>query len=93
MGYVRQCAARQGLVSGALPGRLVLPANEDGAPPPPPLMLAFDAQAAVADDPQAAALREVTLSLDVCHRTRPRRNRSPPGTALHMRWLKTWTPT
>ena len=63
VGYVQQCAARQGLVSGALPGRLVLPANEDGAPPL--LMLAFDAQAALADDPQAAALREVTLSLDV----------------------------
>jgi ZipA, C-terminal FtsZ-binding domain len=63
VGYVQQCAARQGLVSGAVPGRLVLPANEEGAPPL--LVLGFDAQAALADDPQAAALREVTLSLDV----------------------------
>ena len=63
VGYVQQCAGRQGLVSGAVPGRLVLPADEDGAPPL--LVLGFDAQAALADDPQAAALREVTLSLDV----------------------------
>ena len=46
-----------------MPGRLGLPANEKAAPPL--LVLAFDAQAALADDPQAAALREVTLSLDV----------------------------
>jgi len=63
VGYVQQCASRQGLVGGAVPGRMVLPANEEGAPPL--LVLAFDAQAALADDPQAAALREVTLSLDV----------------------------
>jgi len=63
VGYVQQCAGRQGLVPGAVPGRLVLPAAEEGAPPV--LVLEFDAQAALADDPQAAALREVILSLDV----------------------------
>jgi hypothetical protein len=66
VGYVQQSALRQGLVSGALSGRMVLPSTEEGAPPL--LVLAFDAQtalAAMADDPQAAALREITLSLDV----------------------------
>jgi hypothetical protein len=63
VGYVQQCAGRQGLVPGAVAGRLVLPSAEDGAPPV--LVLEFDAQAALAEDPQAAALREVILSLDV----------------------------
>jgi hypothetical protein len=63
VGYVQQCAARQGLVPGAVAGRLVLPSAEEGAPPV--LVLEFDAQAALAEDPQAAALREVILSLDV----------------------------
>jgi len=40
-----------------------MPAAEEGAPPV--LVLAFDAQAALAEDPQAAALREVSLTLDV----------------------------
>lgn len=63
VGYVQQCAGRNGFVPGALPGRLVLPGAEDGAPPV--LVLAFDAQAALAEDPQAASLREVSLTLDV----------------------------
>ncbi len=61
--YVQQTAARHGFVPGALPGRLVLPAAEEGAPPV--LVLGFDAQTALSDDPQNAALREVDLSLDV----------------------------
>jgi len=63
--FVQQVAARQGLVPAA-PGRLVLPADEEGAPPV--LVLAVDAQAALAalgDDPQAAAVRQCTLTLDV----------------------------
>ncbi len=63
VGYVQQCAGRQGLTPGAVAGRLVLPSAEDSAPPV--LVLEFDAQAALAEDPQAAALREVNLSLDV----------------------------
>jgi hypothetical protein len=63
VGYVQQCAARQGLVPGVVPGRLVLPAAEEGDPPV--LVLEFDPQAALADDPQSAALRELVLSLDV----------------------------
>jgi hypothetical protein len=63
VGFVHQAAARQGFVPGAVPGRLVLPAAEPGAAPV--LVLAFDAQAALAEDPGRASLREVTLSLDV----------------------------
>ena len=62
-GYVQQNAARIGFVPGVIPGRLVLPASVPGAPPV--LGLAFDSQAAMADDPNQAALRTVTLSLDV----------------------------
>lgn len=63
VGFIQQSAARQGFVAGSLPGRLVLPAQEEGAPPI--LVLGFDPQAALAEDPAAAALREVTLSLDL----------------------------
>ncbi len=63
VGYIQQCALRQGFVPGAVPGRMVLPSAEEGAPPV--LVLGFDAQAALADDPNQAAVREVTLSLDV----------------------------
>jgi hypothetical protein len=63
VGYLQQCAGRHGFVPGVVPGRLVLPATEDGAPPL--LVLSFDHQAALAEDPGEAALREVTLSLDV----------------------------
>ncbi len=63
VGYVQQCAARHGFVPGPVPGRMVLPSAEEGAPPM--LVLAYDAQAALADDPQKAAVRECHLSLDV----------------------------
>jgi hypothetical protein len=62
-GFVHQHAARAGFVPGAIPGRMVLPASVPGAPPV--LVLAFPPQAALADDPSMAAVREVTLSLDV----------------------------
>lgn len=63
VGFIQQSAARQGFVPGSLPGRLVLPSPEPGAPPV--LVLGFDPQAALAEDPAAAALRDITLSLDV----------------------------
>ncbi len=63
VGYLQQAAGRHGFVPGVLPGRLVLPGAEEGAPPV--LVLGFDAQAALADDPSVAAVRSVTLSLDV----------------------------
>ena len=62
-GYVAQNAAKLGFVAGAIPGRMVLPASERGAAAL--LGLSFDTQAAMAEDPEQTALREVTLSLDV----------------------------
>lgn len=67
-GYVQQNAARLGFVAGAIPGRMVLPAPQQGGAPM--LGLAFDTQAAMAEDPEQTALREVTLSLDVPQVTR-----------------------
>jgi hypothetical protein len=62
-GYVQQHAARLGFVAGAIPARMVLPSTTPGAPPI--LVLSFDTQAALAEDPTQAALRELTLSVDV----------------------------
>lgn len=67
-GYVHQNAARLGFVAGAIAGRLVLPATQDGMPPL--LVLAFDSQAALAEDPAQSAIREVSLHLDVAHAER-----------------------
>ena len=62
-GYVQQSAGRLGFVTGAIPGRMVLPATQPGHAPI--LGLSFDTQAAMAEDPEQTALRELTLSLDV----------------------------
>ncbi|MEN9781256.1 MAG: hypothetical protein RL014_2404 [Pseudomonadota bacterium] len=62
-GFVQQHAARLGFVAGVIPGRMVLPAAVSGEPPL--VGLTFDSQAALADDPTQAAIRQVTLSLDV----------------------------
>jgi len=62
-GYVQQSAAPLGFVAGTMPGRLVLPAPEPGLPPL--LTLSYDAQAAMSDEPERSALREVGLSVDV----------------------------
>ncbi|MCW5285655.1 cell division protein FtsZ [Verminephrobacter eiseniae] len=62
-GYVQQNATRLGFVPGAMPGRLVLPASQPGAPPM--LTLSYDTQAALADDPDQSALRDISLGLDV----------------------------
>ena len=63
VGYILQHAGHHGFVPGVVPGRLVLPSADEGAPPI--LMLTFDSQAAFADDPNLAAVRDVTLSFDV----------------------------
>jgi hypothetical protein len=63
VGFVQQMAHRLGMVAGAVPGRWVLPSGEEGAPPM--LVLSVDAQAALAEDPQGAVVRECQLSLDV----------------------------
>jgi hypothetical protein len=66
VGFVQQVVLRQGLLPGAVPGRWVMPAAEEGAPPM--LVLSVDAQAALAalgDSPQAAIVRDCQLVLDV----------------------------
>ncbi len=63
MGYVQQQAIRHGFLPGALPGRLVMPSQEEGAPPI--LTLQFDAQAAFAENEEQATLRELLLCFDV----------------------------
>ncbi|RZJ05101.1 MAG: cell division protein FtsZ, partial [Haliea sp.] len=62
-GYVQQSAAQAGFVAGSIPGRMVLPGSLQGHAPM--LGLSFDTQAAMADEPEQTALRELTLSLDV----------------------------
>jgi hypothetical protein len=64
-GYVAQHAARLGFVAGALPGRMVLSGSQSGHAPI--LSLVFDPQAAMAEDPEQSALREIALSLEVTH--------------------------
>jgi hypothetical protein len=62
-GYIHQNAARLGFVAGVIPGRLVLPASVEGLPPV--LVLSFDSQAALAEDPAQSAIRDIALHLDV----------------------------
>ncbi|MEZ5663227.1 MAG: cell division protein ZipA C-terminal FtsZ-binding domain-containing protein [Burkholderiaceae bacterium] len=64
-GYVAREAAKVGFVPGALPGRMVLPGSQIGQGPV--LSLSFDPQAAMAEDPEQSALRELSLSLEVTH--------------------------
>jgi len=70
-GYLTQMAAQQGFVPGQLPGRMVLPAAVEGAAPL--LSLAFDSQAALAEDPAQSAVRELTFHLEVAHVDRDER--------------------
>lgn len=63
VGYIQQHARRHGFVPGVVPGRLIYPSAEEGGPPV--LTLTFDSQAALADQPDIAAVRDVTLSFDV----------------------------
>ena len=63
VGYLVQQAGQHGFVPGAVPGRLVRPSATEGAPPL--LTLAFDAQAALADEPERAIVRDATLAFDV----------------------------
>lgn len=66
-GYVSQIAAKHGFVPAG-PGRMVMPSSTPQMPAI--LALNYDAQAALADDPEQSALRDVLLSLDVPHVSR-----------------------
>lgn len=62
-GYVQQNASRLGFIAGVLPGRMVVPAPVHGLPPI--LLLTFDSQAAMSEDPTQSAIYELALSLNV----------------------------
>lgn len=62
-GYIEQHAAAAAFVSAAMPGRMQLPSATPGHAPL--LTLAYDAQAAQADNLDQTAVHEVWLSLDV----------------------------
>jgi len=70
-GYLTQHAARVGFVAGLLPGRLVLPASTAGAAAV--LVLQYETQAALADDPEQAVLNQFSVALDVPHVARSER--------------------
>ena len=64
--YIQQAAARHGFVPGVVPGRMVLPSLDEGAPPV--LQLSMDAQAAMAalgGTPQDGVVHDLTLELDI----------------------------
>lgn len=62
-GYIEQHASAAGFVPAAMPGRMQLPSETAGHAPL--LTLAYDAQAAQADNLDQTAVHEVWLSLDV----------------------------
>lgn len=62
-GYLQQHGALHGFLPGSVPGRLVMPGPDEGAPPV--LTLGYDAQAALAEDPNQSAVSHVALSFDV----------------------------
>lgn len=62
-GYVQQHAAKLGFVPGVMPGRMVIAASTEGLPPV--LVLEFDSQAALAEDLDQSAIRELSLHLDI----------------------------
>ena len=62
-GYAQQSAAKCGFVLSSVPGRMVLPSTQHGGVPV--LTMVFDTQAAMAEDPEQTALRDITLVLDV----------------------------
>lgn len=62
-GFVQQCATRLGFVAGSLPGRLVLPASQNGAAPL--LAFNFDSQAALSNSVDGLGIRHASLTLDL----------------------------
>ena len=61
--YLQQEASKLGFVAGNIPGRMVIPSHQNGAPPV--LMMTYDAQAAMADDPNMVPITSVSLMFDV----------------------------
>ena len=63
LSYLQQQAAELGFVAGSVPGRMVIPSTQNGAPPV--LTMTYDVQAAMADDPNMIPITYATLMLDV----------------------------
>ncbi|MGL4667431.1 MAG: cell division protein FtsZ, partial [Saezia sp.] len=63
LSYLQQQAAELGFIAGSIPGRMVIPSAQNGAPPV--LTMSYDAQAAMADDPNMIPITYATLTLDV----------------------------
>lgn len=61
--YLSQQAAVFGFVPGSIPGRLIVPSSDIGAPPV--LVLQYDVQAAMAEDPDMTPVRQLTMIFDV----------------------------
>lgn len=64
-GYIYQITSKLGFIPGSIPGRMVLPASNQGLPPI--LSLSFDSQTALADDLEHSAVRDLSVVLDVPH--------------------------
>ncbi len=62
-GYIVQQAEQVGFLPGAIPGRMVLPAQDTGSGPL--AVLQFEIRAALAEDPDQSALLEFDLLFDV----------------------------
>ena len=88
VGYIQQHARRHGFVPGVVPGRLVYPSTEEGAPPV--LTLTFDSQAALADEP-IAPRSATSRCRSTCRRPIRRSSRSRPGRRRRRRLRSAWT--
>lgn len=64
-GYIQQTAVHFGFVAGLIPGSMVMSSSIEGQPAI--LVLSFDTQAALAEDPARASIHSVILTLDVPH--------------------------
>lgn len=63
LAYLHQEASELGFVAGSVPGRMVIPSPQTGAPPV--LTMTYDVQAAMADDPNMIPITQAVLMLDV----------------------------
>lgn len=66
--YLQQQASGMGFVAGSQPGRMVIPAAQTGAPPV--LALHYDAQTAMADDPNTSPITSLIVGFDVMQTSR-----------------------
>lgn len=63
LAFVQQHAQRHGFIPGSTPGRLVMPSEEEGAPPM--LSIQFSSQVALDDESKQARIDEFVLAFDV----------------------------